>query len=85
LTILTILLIGFGFRNFPMLANLKLYSLITAIVVFVSGGITAFSASVESAYMGLFERITIGAFIQWVFAVALRLFLVKVKEEAVTN
>jgi hypothetical protein len=35
--------------------------------------------------MGLFERITIGAFLQWIFVVALRLFLVKEKEEAVSN
>jgi len=85
LTILTILFIGFGFKDFPLLANFKLYSLITAIVVVASGGMAAFSAFTESAYMGLFERITIGAFLQWIFVVALRLFLVKVKEEAVTN
>jgi hypothetical membrane protein len=85
LTILTILFTGFGFKDFPLLANLKLYSLITAIVVVASGGMAAFGASTESAYMGLFERITIGAFLQWIFVVALRLFLVKEKEEAVSN
>ena len=85
LTILTILFTGFGFKDFPLLANFKLYSLITAIVAVASGGMAAFSAFTESAYMGLFERITIGAFLQWIFVVALRLFLVRVKEEAVTN
>lgn len=85
LTILTILFIGFGFKNFPLLANLKLYSLITAIVVLVSGVMAALGASTESAYLGLFERITIGAFLQWVFVVALKLFLVRVKEETAGN
>jgi len=70
-TMLTILLIGLWLRNDPRLGKYWTYSLITDIVVFVSGGLAAASAASASKFMGFFERVTIGAFLQWVLVMAL--------------
>ena len=42
-------------------------------LIFVSGGLGAAAIATSSSYLGLVERVTIGAFIQWVFVIALKL------------
>jgi len=63
-TMLAILFMTLWLRKQPGLGNYALYSFISLAVVFVSGGIAAASAAQVSPFMGLFERITIGAFLQ---------------------
>lgn len=72
LSILTILASGIGFRAIPKLASLRPYSLATVLVVLVTGGLAAAGAASESPHMGVYERLTIGAFLQWILVVALR-------------
>jgi len=71
-TMLAILFTGLWLRKQPELGNYAMYSFISLAVVFVSGGIAAASAAQVSPFMGLFERITIGAFLQWLFVLALK-------------
>jgi len=76
-TMLTILITGWWLRKQPELGNYAMYSFISLAVVFVSGGIAAASAAQVSPFMGLFECITIGAFLQWLFVLALKTLQIK--------
>jgi hypothetical protein len=49
------------------------YSYLTLAAVLVSGGIAAWSAAAAAPAMGLWERLTIGGALQWIFAVAVML------------
>ena len=73
-TIVTILLVGLWFRGVPGMAGLSLYSIVTVIVVFISGGLTAAFGASGNPLLGLLERITIGAFLQWMLVIGLRLY-----------
>jgi hypothetical protein len=72
-TMLAMLCTGLWLRHIPGLHAYWRYSLISLVVVFVSGGLGAAAIATSSPYLGLVERVTIGAFIQWVFVIALRL------------
>lgn len=50
---------------------LKRYSVLSVIFVFVTGGLSAYTMATASPIFGLFERLTIGGFLQWVLVVAL--------------
>ncbi len=68
-----ILMMGFWFRRAPGMQGFSLYSFISLAVVFVSGGLAAYSGVSGSRLAGLLERITIGAFLQWMLVVAVKL------------
>jgi len=73
LAIMLALLFGArAFTSVPGGRGYALYSYITLAIVFLTGALAATSAATGSALMGLAERVTIGAFLQWVFLVALR-------------
>jgi hypothetical membrane protein len=72
-TMLAILCTGLWLRQMPGLRAYWRYSLASLVVIFVSGGLGAAAIATSSPYLGLVERVTIGAFIQWVFVIALRL------------
>ena len=65
---LTILATALGFVTFKDKKWMKYYSLITCVIVTISGGFTAYFASegMQSGF-GILERITIGSFILWLF------------------
>jgi len=73
-TILTIFLMGFWFRTISRWRGYSIYSFISGIVVFISGGLAAYTGATLSPILGLMERITIGGYLQWLFVVALKLF-----------
>ncbi len=50
------------------------YSLVTLILVFVSGGAAALMTARGIPLNGLSERITIGGFLQWILVLSLRFF-----------
>jgi hypothetical protein len=79
-TMLAILLMAFWFRNIPNQRGYSLYSFISVGVVFVSGGLAAASIASQSSAGGLFERITIGGFLQWLFVLALMMYRSEVAE-----
>ena len=73
-SLFAILLMGFWFRNSPLLRRYSSYSFISVLVVFVFGGMAAASVANGSPIAGLLERITIGGFIQWIFVIALMMY-----------
>ncbi len=73
-TMLTMLLLGFWFRAVARLRRCGLYSFVSLLVVFVSGGLAAAGVATNSPLAGLLERITIGGFMQWTFVIARRLY-----------
>ena len=72
-TMLAMVCSGLWFRQMPGLLVYWRYSLISLAILFVSGGLGAAAIATGSPFLGLVERVTIGAFIQWVFVIALAL------------
>src|SRR4051794_40781004 len=72
-TMLAMLWSGLWLRHLPGLRAYWIYSLVSLAVVFASGGLGAAAIATSSPFLGLVERVTIGAFIQWVFVIALKL------------
>jgi hypothetical membrane protein len=79
-TMIAVLLMGFWFRNSQHLQKYSLYSFLSVATIFLSGGLAAFSISNQMPFGGLFERITMGAWLQWVFVVAWVLYSSKEKQ-----
>lgn len=74
LTILSVLLIGLGFRKIRDFRGYGIYSIVTSAILFTAGGTTVFILSQGLDYFGLFERLNIGSLQLWMFLVSLRLF-----------
>jgi hypothetical protein len=79
-TMLSMTLMGFWFRMISGLRNYSIYSFISAIVVFISGGAAAYTGATLSPILGLMERITIGGFLQWLFVIAAKLYTLEAPE-----
>ncbi len=73
-TLLSMMLMGFWFRAIPRLRGYGIYSFISAMVVFISGGAAAYTGARLSPILGLMERITIGGFLQWLFVIAAKMY-----------
>jgi hypothetical protein len=69
LTMVIILLVGLSFRNGH--KGLTLYSFISLLILMITGGIAGVSTANNSALGGLYERFTIGTFIQWVLIISI--------------
>ena len=69
-TMLAMLGVGLWLVARPPARRLGRYTLVSLAVVFVSGGLAAALTAQGSAVAGLLERVTIGAFLQWVAGVA---------------
>lgn len=65
LTMLAILLIGLTFWGNKQTKPFAIYSFLSLAVILASGMLGAISIGNNNGYGGLFERITIGAFILW--------------------
>lgn len=76
LTMIAIFLGGLHFKKHAGLKNLSVYSFVTFAVLFITGGAAAAGVAMGSHYGGLFERLTIGAFQQWILVIAYRLLTV---------
>ena len=68
-----ILLVGLWFKKVG-LSGYSVYSIITLIIVFATGIMTLVATTQDSSYVGLFERLTIGAFALWSFIIALKFY-----------
>ncbi len=77
-------LMGFWFKTMYRLGGFGIYSFISAIVVFVSGGAAAYTGATLSPIVGLMERITIGGFLQWLFVIATKLYTLEATEASTT-
>jgi hypothetical membrane protein len=67
------LLLGLWLRGTDSTKGLGIYSIVSVVFVFLTGGYTAAITASRSAIVGLMERLTIGGFLQWVFVLALLL------------
>lgn len=54
--------------------GMAIYTYVSLAVVFVSGLVAAVSAARGSRNLGLWERVTIGGFLQWLFVISLWLY-----------
>ncbi len=72
-TMAAILLVFLWLRNTAGGKGYATYSLVTLIVVFITGGVAAGTTAVGIPINGLAERLTIGAFLQWMFVLGLGL------------
>jgi len=68
-----ILLVGLWFKKVG-LSGYSVYSIITLIIIFITGIMTVVGTTQDSSYVGLFERLTIGAFVLWSFVIALKFY-----------
>jgi hypothetical membrane protein len=81
LTMIAIIQAGMGFKNSSRLGRLRLYSYITFGLVFITGGLAGAGVANNSPLGGLFERLTIGAFMQWVVVISVSILKMKQKQE----
>jgi hypothetical protein len=72
LSILSTFLIGVWFQRSELFPYFGIYSFVTVLVILLSGGFAVMKLG--SPIMGLTERITILAGLQWTFALAFKLF-----------
>jgi hypothetical protein len=72
-TMLTMLLLGLWFQADPARRRLGLYSFISVLVVFVSGGLAAYGVANATPWAGLAERGAIGGFLQWLLIISWQL------------
>ena len=84
-TILAIFCIGLWLRYLTDLRAYWIYSLISLVMMFISGGLSAAAIASGSPYLGLIERVTIGMFIQWVFVIALKLSTLSAANDTFTG
>ena len=82
-SILTPLFAGIGFRKIPKFEHLAVYSIISSIIIFFSGIITAAGAANEFKYFGIVERITIGTYIIWILIISIQMLIVNSKFVAI--
>ena len=59
------LLIGFGMKGAKNWKHFKIYSLLSVLIIIIFGGLSPLIISKGIPLMGLFQRITIGAYFQW--------------------
>ena len=72
-SMVAILLVSLWFKKIG-LRGYSSYSIITLIIVFITGIIAVVGITQDSSYIGLLERLTIGAYTQWSFVIALRFY-----------
>lgn len=70
LTMLAMICAWLGLRTEAVTRKLGVYSLASFVITFVTGGLTAWGVATNSPYGGLLQRLTIGAFLQWVLVMA---------------
>lgn len=67
------LLVGLWFRNVPGMNGYAWYSFISLAIVFISGGLAAFTGATNSPILGVMERLAIGGFLQWLLILGMLL------------
>jgi len=83
-TMVAVLGIGLWFRSIPGMKSYALYSIISVVIIFVSGGSSIPAIANHSPLFGLIERITILTFTLWIFVVALKMFQLEEETSALS-
>jgi len=74
LAIIAPIIIGIGFKKTKEPNGLGSYSIITGIIIFVSGGASVITIANKLPYLGIIERLNIGALLIWMFVLAITVF-----------
>lgn len=74
LTILLMVFAGLELRTAAATRRVGNYSCVSAVVTLLTGGLSAYGIAAQSAYVGIFERLTIGSFLQWILVISLVMF-----------
>ena len=72
-TLVSIFFAAAGFRKVDKYKGLTVMSIVFGLIILVNGPLTAMAPTVFPDYFGLSERVTIGAFIIWLFLVSYKL------------
>lgn len=72
--ILAPLFAGLGFKKLNNFKKFSSYSVVTSVIIFVSGGISVIAIANKIPIFGVIERINIGSLQLWIFIFALRIF-----------
>ena len=72
-TVASAILAGFTFKSDPIYQELSAFSFAMGAVILATGGATAISIAVDSPFGGIFERLTIGAFLVWFLFLAVKI------------
>ena len=71
LTIVCPILVGLGFRKVEKFKGYAFYSLVSGLLIMITGIVTVVSTQYDAAYLGIYERLTIGSYQQWMAVSAL--------------
>ena len=72
-SIAAVLVTGFWFKSNAEMRPYWIYSLVSSLIILVSGGLTAAGMANGVAYFGLLERVTIGTLELWFLIVSIKL------------
>jgi hypothetical membrane protein len=70
ITVASAIIAGFTFKSDPIYQALSPFSFVMGAEILATGGATAISIAVDSPFGGVFERLTIGAFLFWLLFLA---------------
>ncbi|MDP4085867.1 MAG: DUF998 domain-containing protein [Bacillota bacterium] len=73
LTMFTMVLSLSKLIKYSSLKAFSIYTFVSFLFLFVTGGMAAASVANNSPFGGLYERLTIGAFLQWIFILSIEL------------
>lgn len=76
--ILSPLFAGLGFRKLHNFKKFSIYSIVTSIIIVVSGGMSVIFIANNIPFLGLIERINIGSLELWNFIFALVLLTIDI-------
>lgn len=71
LTIVCPILVGLGFRKVEKFKVYALYSMVSGVLIMITGIMAVVSTQYDAAYLGIYERLTIGSYQQWMAVSAL--------------
>ncbi len=74
LSMLTPFIVAVWLKSQSGYARYATYSLVSAVLILVTGGYAAITVITESPLMGLAERITVGVYLQWTFFLSLKMY-----------
>lgn len=75
LTIACPILVGLGFRKIRKFKGYALFSLVSGVLIFITGIIAVVSTQYDATYLGIYERLTIGSYQLWMGVSALFFYL----------
>lgn len=83
LTMLSIFYGGRGMSQYPPLKPFSIYSYLTLAGIIITGALTARAIPNLDPWGGVYERMTIGLYLVWVFVIAMRLLFLDTKSEKI--